>query len=106
MSASTSPQDVVRSYLGALQERDESAAASLTTGPCATGDVWVADPPRIEDVEVLPAVPESTTGTVGEGYAEAVFVPVTFDLHRSSSPRGVTGRTRSGGAVREGRIAG
>ena len=81
MSASTTPQDVVRSYLGALQERDESAAASLTTGPCATGNAWAADPPRIEDVEVSPAVPESTTGTAGEGYAEAVFVPVTFDLH-------------------------
>jgi hypothetical protein len=80
VGAATSPEDVVRSYLAALQEHDESAATALTTQPYAGRDDWAADPPRIEDVEVSAAVPESTTGTAGEGHAEAVFVPVTFDL--------------------------
>jgi hypothetical protein len=77
----TTAEDVVRSYLGALQRHDRFGAESLTTEPYASGDVWAADPPRIEDVEVSAAIVQSTTGTAGEGHAEAVSVPVTFDLH-------------------------
>ena len=81
VSASTSPEDVVRSYLGALQQGEESTATSLTTDPYAGRDDWAADPPRIEDVQVSPAVPEPTTGTAAEGHAQAVHVPVTFVVH-------------------------
>ncbi len=80
VDASTSPEDVVRGYLGALQERDESAATSLTTQPYSGRDGWAADPPIIEDVEVSAAVAHSTTGTAAEGHAQAVFVPVSFEL--------------------------
>lgn len=81
VSASTSPEDVVRGYLGALQQHDESAATSLTTAPYSGRDDWAAHPPRIEDVQVAAAIPQSPAGTAGEGHAEVVFVPVTFDLH-------------------------
>lgn len=80
VDAGTSPEDVVRSYLGALQDDDAAAAEALVTGS-ESGGPWISDPPRIEDVVVSEATPESTVGTAGEGHDEAVFVPVTFDLH-------------------------
>ncbi len=80
VGAATSPEDVVRAYLGALQEHDEPTATSLTTQPYAGRDDWAADPPSIENVEVSAAMVESTTGTAAEGHAQAVFVPVTSDL--------------------------
>ncbi|WP_432535757.1 hypothetical protein [Kineococcus arenarius] len=102
VDASTSPEDVVRTYLGALQEGDQAAATSLTTRPYSGRDLWAADPPTIEDVEVSEATTEPTAGAegaagaVGESHAQehaqAVFVPVTFELHGAdtSVPDGPT----------------
>ncbi|WP_432512272.1 hypothetical protein [Kineococcus sp. SYSU DK001] len=93
VGADTTPEDVVRSYLGALQEDDESAAVSLTTAPYSERDSWAGDPPSIEDVEVLDAVAESPEGTAAEGrYEQAVYVPVRFTLHGAdeSMPDGPT----------------
>jgi len=80
VDADDSPEDVVRTYLTALQDGDTQGADGLTTGSYS-GNPFTTDPPRIEDVEISPATPESTVGTAGEGHADAVFVPVTFDLH-------------------------
>ncbi|MFB9377988.1 hypothetical protein ACFFKU_09990 [Kineococcus gynurae] len=75
------PEDVVRAYLGALQDGDAAAATALTAPPYADTDRWPADPPRIADVVVEPATGQPTTGTAAQGYAEAVSVRVSFDLH-------------------------
>ncbi len=82
----------MRAYLGALQEHDESTATSLTTQPYSSRDDWAGDPPSIENVEVSAAMARSTTGTAAEGHAQAVFVPVTFDLRGGdeSMPDGPT----------------
>ncbi|MCI2239217.1 hypothetical protein MO973_10575 [Paenibacillus sp. TRM 82003] len=111
VDASTSPEDVVRTYLGALQGGHQAAAASLTTQPYSGRDQWAADPPTIEDVEVSEAITQPTTGAegaAGEGHAQehaqAVFVPVTFELHGAdvSMPDGPTAwgylLVRDGGA--------
>jgi len=92
VTSSTSPEDVVRSYLGALQRHDESAATSLTTAPYSGRDDWAADPPSIADVQVSAGFSQSPAGTAGQGHAEAVFVPVTFTLHGGdvSMPDGPT----------------
>ena len=80
VSAETSPEDVVRSYLGALQDDDESAAAALTTAPYSERDPWADDPPTIEDVEVSGAMSDPS-GRAATGYVHSVYVPVTFTLH-------------------------
>ncbi len=99
VEASTSPEDVVRTYLGALQEGDEAAAAALTTQPYSGRDAWAADPPTIEDVEVSGAITQAAAGAhgaVGESHAQehaqAVLVPVTFELRGAdtSMPDGPT----------------
>ncbi len=99
VDASTSPEDVVRTYLGALQEGDEAAAAALTTQPYSGRDAWAADPPTIEDVEVSEAITQPAAGAdgaVGESHAQehaqAVLVPVTFELRGAdtSMPDGPT----------------
>ncbi|WP_432489429.1 DUF4829 domain-containing protein [Kineococcus sp. SYSU DK018] len=99
VDASTSPEDVVRTYLGALQEGDQAAAASLTTQPYSRRDAWAADPPTIEDVEVSEALTQPAAGAEGaageshaQEHAQAVFVPVTFELRGAdtSMPDGPT----------------
>ncbi len=99
VDSSTSPEDVVRTYLGALQGGDQAAAAALTTRPYSGRGAWAADPPTIEDVEVSEAITQPAAGAggaVGESHAQehaqAVLVPVTFELHGAdtSMPDGQT----------------
>ena len=87
VEACTCPEDVVRTYLRALQEGDQAAAAALTSRPCSGRGAWAADPPSIEDVEVCGAITQPAAGAhgaVGESHAQehaqAVLVPVTFEL--------------------------
>lgn len=80
VSASTSPEDVVRSYLGALQDDDESAAVALTTALYSERDSWAGAPPTIEDVEVSEAMSDPS-GQAATGFAQSVYVPVKFTLH-------------------------
>ena len=87
VEACTWPEDVVRTYLRALQEGDQAAATALTTRPCSRRGAWAVDPPRIEDVEVCGAIAQPAAGAegaVGESHAQehaqAVLVPVTFEV--------------------------
>lgn len=80
-SASTSPEDVVRTYLQALHRHDESTARALETSRFTGRSDWAEDPPQIDDIEVGTSLRQDPTGTAAEGHAQAVFVPVTFTLH-------------------------
>jgi hypothetical protein len=79
VTAASSPEDVVRGYIAALQKHDAPAAKVLTTAP-DQDDAWTADPPTISHVKISAAVPEGTKGSAAEGHQQAVDVPVTFDI--------------------------
>jgi hypothetical protein len=95
-SAGTSPEDVVRTYLQALQRHDESTARALETSRFASRSDWAEDPPQIDDITVGTSLRQDPTGTAAEGHAQAVFVPVTFTVHGTGDETMPDGRTSWG----------
>lgn len=85
VDAATSPEDVVRGYLVALQDGDEATAVSLTTVPYSDRDPWAADPPTLEDVDVLEHLPDPS-GHAATGHPQSVWVPVSFTVHGAGDP--------------------
>ncbi len=83
-TASEAPDDVVRTYLDAIQHGDEDSAAQVSTPGFAAQDRWQhGDDPGLEDVDVSSTVvPYDTTWSPEElkAYEQVVSVQVTFTV--------------------------
>lgn len=85
LSASATPEQVVRMYVQALDAHDIARAKTLLTSAHAQEvegeqDSWFTNVVHISDLRLSEPVPEDGQGTLAQGYSQVIFVPVEFTV--------------------------